>query len=372
MKTLLDLGTQPLVNTLCGSAEDALAAARFRLRATVDIDLLIRLDDESTVAPDVLYKDYVYRSGVSQPYITHCERMSEMFVGCRRGVVIDVGGNDGTLLKAFKRTMGIKTLINVDASENLREENEKHGIKYVHGFFDAEMDLPQADIITSTNVFQHTADVRKFLRAVAKHLHEDGYWLLEFPYTMRTLETLQFDQFYHEHFYYWLLTPLVKLLQEHGLNIVWAEEHPIHGGTLRLIIRKNKTPWNNFNCDNCLQQEAQFDYAVWDELVQEKITTDRRLIEELDGTVAFFGAAAKGCVYLNALQLVAGDKYLYVIDDTPGKQGKFVPGTGLPIVGREMLTTVKPDNIIILAHNFKHYIKENLQKQFDGLIISMF
>ena len=190
MKTLLDLGTQPLVNTLCGSAEDALAAARFRLRATVDDDLLIRLDDESTVAPDVLYKDYVYRSGVSQPYITHCERMAEMFVGCRRGVVIDVGGNDGTLLKAFKRTMGIKTLINVDASENLREENEKDGIKYVQGFFDAAMDLPKADIITSTNVFQHTADARKFLRAVAAHLHEDGHWLLEFPYTMRTLESL--------------------------------------------------------------------------------------------------------------------------------------------------------------------------------------
>jgi 2-polyprenyl-3-methyl-5-hydroxy-6-metoxy-1,4-benzoquinol methylase len=232
MKTLLDLGTQPLVNNLCETKEDSLSVKKYRLRAEMADDMLINLDEDSTVPPDELYGHYLYRSGVNIPYVKHCDDMAQLFVGCRRGTVIDVGGNDGTLLKSFRRTMGIQNLINVDASSSMREDNESAGIKYVEGYFSPDMDLPTADIITSTNVFQHTSDVHKFLAAILKHLHDDGIWLLEFPYTLNTLKTLQFDQFYHEHYFYWLMTPLIKLLSTYYLEVVHVEEHYIHGGSL--------------------------------------------------------------------------------------------------------------------------------------------
>jgi hypothetical protein len=371
MKTLLDLGTQPLVNNLCATKEESLNAKRYRLRAEMADDMLINLDAESTVPPEELYEHYLYRSGINTPYVKHCEDMARLFVSSRRGTVIDVGGNDGTLLKAFRRTMRIENLINVDASSSMREENESAGIRYVEGYFSANMDLPKADIITSTNVFQHTSDVHKFLTAIVEHLHDDGIWLLEFPYTLNTLRTLQFDQFYHEHYYYWLMTPLIKLLSTYQLEVVHVEEHYIHGGSLRLIIRKDKDSWYKFDYAKYVEKEISFDYNGWNDKVAYKIKKDRETIENLDGTVAFFGAAAKGCVYMNALNLQASDKYLYIVDDTPAKEGKWMPGTGLQVVARDTLRYEKPDNLIILAHNFKDYIIKSLDG-YDGNIISMF
>ena len=98
----------------------------------------------------------------------------------------------------------------------------------INDYFNEELELPKADIITSTNVFQHTPGVEKFLAAVRKHLADTGVWILEFPYTLRTFETLQFDQFYHEHFYYWLVTPLVKL---------FAKRYPIIGAVDKALKR---------------------------------------------------------------------------------------------------------------------------------------
>lgn len=371
MKTLLDLGTQPLVNNLCDTKEDSLSVKRYRLRAEIADDILINLDAESTVPPDELFGHYLYRSGVNIPYIRHCDGMAELFVSSRRGTVIDVGGNDGTLLKSFRRTMGIQNLINVDASSSMREDNESAGIKYVEGYFSSDMDLPTADIITSTNVFQHTSDVHKFLAAIVKHLHDDGIWLLEFPYTLNTLKTLQFDQFYHEHYFYWLMTPLIKLLSTYQLEVVHVEEHYIHGGSLRLLIRKDKDSWHKFDYAKYVEMEIGFDYQGWNDRVAHKIKKDKEFIENLHGTVAFFGAAAKGCVYLNALDLQASDKYLYIVDDTPAKEGKWMPGTGLQVVARDALRYQIPDNLIILAHNFADHIIKSLGG-YDGNIITMY
>ena len=371
MKTLLDLGTQPLVNNLCETKEDSLSVKRYRLRAEMADDMLINLDAESTVPPDELYGHYLYRSGVNIPYVKHCDNMAELFVGSRRGTVIDVGGNDGTLLKSFRRTMGIQNLINVDASSSMREDNESAGIKYVEGYFSPDMDLPTADIITSTNVFQHTSDVHKFLAAIVKHLHDDGIWLLEFPYTLNTLKTLQFDQFYHEHYFYWLMTPLIKLLSMYHLEVVHVEEHYIHGGSLRLLIRKDKDSLYKFDYAKYVEKEIDFDYQGWNDRVADKIKRDKEIIENLDGTVAFFGAAAKGCVYLNALNIQASNKYLYIVDDTPAKEGKWMPGTGLQVVARDALRYEKPDNLIILAHNFADHIIKSLD-DYDGNIITMY
>jgi hypothetical protein len=136
--TLLDLGSQPLVNNLCNSANEALEAERFPLRAVYEDDLTIHLDTE--VPPEKLYAHYLYRSGVNRPYIEHCKELYKSLSHLNMGTVIDVGGNDGTLLNAFRETSkeidfwsGIKPkqFINVDISQNLKEINEEAGNTYM-------------------------------------------------------------------------------------------------------------------------------------------------------------------------------------------------------------------------------------------------
>lgn len=370
-KVLLDLGNQPLVNNLFYSKEESLSAKKYPMSATIDNNLLIKLN--ISIPPEKLYESYLYHSSVNKPYLFHCQKMWHSLKHLKHDVIIDVGGNDGTLLKAFRsQTKDHLTLINVDASSSFREENLNAGIEYINSYFNPDLDLPKADIITSTNVFQHTSNVEKFLEGVCKHLSSDGVWILEFPYTLKTFQTLQFDQFYHEHYYYWLVTPLSKILNEYNLRIINIEEQDIHGGTLRLWI-KRKTNSNPTGADEeYIRMESSFDFFAASEKMQRKIQSDRKWIESLDGSVAFFGAAAKGCVYLNALD-ISSDNGLksYIVDDTVSKENMFVPGTGYQIVNRKFLYENQADNLIILAHNFRDYIINSLRPFYKGKIITM-
>ena len=371
---LLDLGPIPIVNQYHETRQEALDAERYDLCAVIKEDKTIHLTVQ--VPPEILYKGYRYNSKVNIPYQIHCEKMFKSFEhllysSSRTDTIIDIGGNDGTLLKTFDRLKkNPLNLINVDASDSFAAENEAAGITYVNAFFSDELDLPKAAIITSTNVFQHTKDIHKFLRGIQKFL--DGVWILEFPYTLQTLETLQFDQFYHEHYYYWLLSPLSELFEEYGLKIIYARQQAIHGGSMRLWMT-NKNPSAPGGLEGLfLPQENNFDYSTFNQRVQFKITKDKHFIQYLEGKTAFFGAAAKGCVYLNALGLNCLEfPDSYIVDDTPTKQGYFVGGTGFPILSRNYLYEDQPDNLIILAHNFKEYISSSLKPHYKGNIITM-
>lgn len=353
--------------------EESLSAKRYPLRAKYQTDLTIHLDTE--IPPDILYKNYLYHSGVSKPYVEHCKRMFESIQHLNTDVVIDVGGNDGTLLKTFKQQSNqFKRLINVDASESFQKQNEESEIEYVCGFFNDEMSLPKANIITSTNVFQHTANIRSFVRGVQKHLDVDGIWVLEFPYTLTTLLTLQFDQFYHEHYYYWLLTPLQKLFHEYGLKIVNISEQNIHGGTMRLWIARETSSFPVAeSLEDYKRKEFELSLSTFDFNVKKYIDKSRKFILNLPGKTAFFGAAAKGCVFLNALEIsVHNMPYSYIVDDTIEKQGLFLPGTGFKICNRQILVDNPVKNIIVLAHNFKdHIVKSLRESNFEGNIITM-
>ena len=370
-QTLLDLGMQPLANNLCRTAQEAMRAERFPLRAVVEDDLTIHLDYE--VEPAKLYQHYLYRSGTSRPYIEHCAAMYQSFKHLKHDTIIDIGGNDGTLLKTFQGQSAEKLrLVNVDASESVQGSNEEAGIEFINAYWSDEVDVPKADIIVSTNVFQHTKDIHAFLRGIQKHL--DGVWILEFPYALETILTGQFDQFYHEHYYYWLLSPLEELFKQYGLKVIHALPMDIHGGTMRLWMT-NKEP-----------SAPAVDLSRYTKLEKEAVTegpsifgaalnsTGDKFIHKLTsgewGEVCFFGAAAKGCVFLNALNLnIHTVREMVVIDDTPEKQGLFIPGAGFQVVDRSVLP--KYDTVIILAHNFRHHIAKSLATHWNGQIVSL-
>jgi hypothetical protein len=383
MKTILDLGQIPLVNNLKNTKEESINAKRYPLKAMIDDSLTVRLDTQ--VEPSEMFGEYLYRSSVSEPYKNHCNKMwydIQHFVygACpypkKDLVVLDIGGNDGTLLKCFKRqhnkeVLGNIELFNVDPSSSFREDNTSEGIHYIQDFWGDNIELPKkANLIISTNVFQHNSDVRKFLAGIQKNL--DGIWVLEFPYFLRTAQTNQFDQFYHEHYFYWLITPLVELFKEYGLGIISISEHDIHGGTIR-IVSSNLRESDQSVLKKYLMEEQKFDFAGWADKIRKKVMSDQIFMANLfmNGSVACFGAAAKGCVYLNSLGRDITDKMMYVVDDTIGKQGKYVPGTKLRVVSRQTLYETQPEYLLILAHNFKTHIINSLRPHYKGRIVVM-
>lgn len=364
--TMFNLGPMPLVNNLYDTADAAESARRHPLNVVMDGDLVAHLDHQ--VPPDEMYANYLYRSAVGAPYVEHCKRMWRDLAGLKPRRIIDIGGNDGTLLAAFQSQSAEKLdRVNVDASASVGPENLAKGIRYVNAYW-GDADVGKADVIVSTNVFQHTADVDKFLRGIQKHL--DGVWVLEFPYFFTTLLTNQFDQIYHEHYYYWLVTPLVKLFKKYGLTITSISEQEIHGGSLRIISTNKPLPDRGVH-EKFVAQEAAYDYTGWAARMRDKIERDRAFFKELKSTstIAGFGAAAKGCIYLNAVGCHA--QLDYVVDDTPQKQGKFIPGTRLEVVPRERLFADQPDCLVVLAHNFKDYIATSLRPHYKGRIVAM-
>lgn len=385
LSTILDLGKIPLVNNLKNTKTDAINVKKYNLRATIDENLTVKLDTD--VDPSELFGDYVYRSGVSKPFINHCKKMwydvQHYIFGAipftkpnYTPLIVDIGGNDGTLLKSFKsqhdeNKLGKIDYINVDPS-NFSEDNEKDGIKYIQDYWGEHVELPRkANLIVSTNVFQHNPNPENFIAGIKKHLH--GVWVLEFPYFLNTAKTNQFDQFYHEHYYYWLVTPLVKLFEKHDLFIFDISYQDIHGGSLRLFI-SNIRESDPSIIKKYTSQEEKFNFSGWKTQIQNKIFTDNDFISKIlnNGKIACFGAAAKGCVYLNSIFTdYVQHKMLYVVDDTPDKQGKFIPGVGLEIVNREILYATQPEYLIILAHNFKSYIIDSLRPKYKGKIVVM-
>jgi hypothetical protein len=375
----LDLGLMPLVNNLNNTKEESLNCSRY--------PLAVQLFKESGLSsltaeidPNILYQHYLYKSGISQPYIDHCKEMFwfvDYYLQLKEtDNILDIGGNDGTLLKTFLENKPFLKVLNIDASENLTKEAKENGIPSINDYWGAELAKKlgkKFKLITTTNCFQHTAPIDSFVEGISVSLDKFGIWCLEFPYWKTSIETNQFDQVYHEHVYYYLVNPLTKLLDKYNLQVIKSVSYPIHGGTMRLLISHKDEmgkAWQpcQFSIPQILAAEkfTTEDYTKWGENIKNNIGKSKEFILSLKdkgAKIAGFGAAAKGCIYLNA----AGIDYTmidYIVDDTNIKQGKFVPGTGIEIVSREKLKSNPVDYTIILAHNFSDYIIKSLKQ--DG------
>ena len=378
----LDLGNVPLVNNLCATRDESLGCEKFPLAIQFFPESRLTCLTE-VVNKDDMFLNYLYRSGVNKPYLDHCAKMydylSRIMIMGSNDIIVDIGGNDGSLLKEFRKENRNPHYVNVDCSKSFIEDNEKEDIEYINEYFCAETNLQyKAKLITSTNVFQHTEPMRSFVQGVERNLANEGIWCLEFPYILTTLANDNYDQVYHEHVYYYCLKNIIDLLEQEGLKIFNVSYHDMHAGTLRVLSTKKtsrRQPDSTILSFLNLEKTLTTEYCLkWGERTHQKIETFRKFIATLlcEGkTIAAFGAAAKGCVFLNSIG-ITNEAIRYIIDDTPFKQGKYVPGTGIEVVSREILKTDKPDYMLILAHNFKDYIINSLKGQYDGRFIVMF
>ncbi len=283
-------------------------------------------------------------------------------VSAPRPAVLDIACNDGLLLSLF-REAGC-TVFGVDPARNLRPYTDRAGIPVEIAFWTAEFAAGFGrpfDIITAQNVFAHVPDPADFLAGCAACLAPGGVVLIEFPYCLELVARNAFDTIYHEHLSYFLVSSFARLVDRSPLYIAGIDRSSIHGGSIRFALRhkpvSNSLVVNNFDVNNLIENEhtlGMFDLGTYRRFRQRVMTNRWKLRELIAGMrsrgekVVGYCAAAKGVVALGYF----GVNLDYVVDDTPLKQGKLIPGKTIPIVSSEVLAK-EPGrlNIVILAWN---------------------
>nr|MDQ3040652.1 class I SAM-dependent methyltransferase [Pseudomonadota bacterium] len=328
---------------------------------------LVQTDEYSQA--DTLFDDeYAYFSSVSQTWLQHAAEYTDMVVK-RLGLdansfVIEVASNDGYLLKNFVAA-GIPCL-GIEPTASTADAAEAIGVPVCREFFGQSLarrlvdEGRQADLIAGNNVYAHVPDINDFSAGLKLALKPGGTITLEFPHLMRLIEQAQFDTVYHEHFSYLSLQAVTRIFQHAGLRVFDVQELPTHGGSLRIHgCHDDDTRPTTDAVRNMLQTEETFGlcslevYSTFQERADKvKNGLVRFLIEQKDAgkKVAAYGAAAKGVTLLN-YGGVKPDLLPYVCDAAASKQGKFLPGSHIPILAPAELRDAKPDVVLILPWN---------------------
>ncbi len=333
---------------------------------------------EAYVSAERIFSDYAYFSSYSDSWVEHCrvytERMVDRFRLGPHHHVVELASNDGYLLQNFV-AKGIPVL-GVEPAANVAEVAASKGIPTLVKFFgecsarEMMANGQQADFVVGNNVLAQVPDINDFVKGMKILLKPRGVITLEFPHLMRLMEENQFDTIYHEHFSYFSFTTTAKILGAHGLVVFDVDELPTHGGSLRVYARHNvdaNKPVGD-RVRELLDREAHAGfnglecYASFDEQVKE---TKRKLLSFLirtkrDGkSVVGYGAPGKGNTLLNYCG-IRTDFLDYTVDRSPHKQGKYLPGTHIPIFHPDKLRETKPDYVLILPWNLKNEIMEQV------------
>jgi SAM-dependent methyltransferase len=370
---VLDLGIQPLANNLLRSEDLGKPEPKFPLRVFVCPRCwLLQIAD--LVPPVTLFSEYLYFSSFSDAMLRHAReaagRYTREFALDRRSFVVEIASNDGYLLQNFQ-TAGIPCL-GIEPAANIARVAQEKGIETRVEFFgEPSADRlaqagRQADLILGNNVFAHAPDINDFVRGLRGLLKPAGRIVLEFPSATELIGKTEFDTIYHEHVFYFSLTPLVPLFARHGLEIFHAERIPIHGGSLRLFAGHAGAHPRNGSVAALLEEETRVGVAslrfyegfAWKVAeLKESLVRFLRAEMERGAKIAAYGAAAKGSTLLNYCGL-GRETIDFVADRSPHKQGRFMPGVHLPIVAPEELIARQPDLTLLLTWNFAGEILE--------------
>ena len=326
------------------------------------------------VPPSVMFENYLYISSMSDTLKQHLHDLAQVVTERYHlgldDLVIDIGSNDGTLLSGF-RHHGVNTL-GVDPAKNLAELANKVGVETYTAFFGlktAEQIVERygkASAITATNTFPHIPDLADFLRGIDTVLASDGVLVIEMHYLVDLLEQGAFDTIYHEHVSYWTLGPMIYLFNKYGMHVVDVERLPLHHGQLRVFVHRKGHCEMQPSVAGILEMERSRginQFETYEQLAQsaERIKRDlRRIISDLlaqGKRVVGYGAPAKGNTLLGFLE-IGPEMIEYIADRSPLKQGRYTPGTHIPIVAPERLFEDKPDYVLLLAWNFADEIME--------------
>ena len=372
--TFLDLGFAPPSNAYLTAADLHRPETFFPLKVMVCGQCWLVQTEDYAAADALFTADYAYFSSTSTSWLAHArvysEKMIEELQLDGASHVIEVASNDGYLLKNFL-TAGIPCL-GIEPTDSTAQVAEQIGIPVIREFFGEALGRSladrglAADLIAGNNVYAHVPDINDFTRGLKAALKAQGTVTLEFPHLMRLLEHTQFDTVYHEHFSYLSLHTVQRIFSAAGLRVWRVEQLPTHGGSLRVYGCHAEDARVTHESVAALlteeQQRGMRELATYLSLQTraERIKDDLLsfLIEQKRAgrTVVAYGAAAKGNTLLNYAG-VKVDLLRLVCDAASAKQGKFMPGSHIPILPPERLAEAHPDYVLILPWNIAAEVK---------------
>jgi 2-polyprenyl-3-methyl-5-hydroxy-6-metoxy-1,4-benzoquinol methylase len=374
----VDLGFSPPSNAYLKAANLNEPETFFPLRIMVCEKCFLVQIDEFAKHDDIFNADYAYFSSFSTSWLAHAKAYTQMMVKRfgfnAQSQVIEIASNDGYLLQYFKE-QGVPVL-GIEPTANTAAAAKEKGIASVVDFFGVRLATAlvqkgtKADLLLGNNVLAHVPDINDFVAGLTILLKPDGVITFEFPHLLQLIDKNQFDTIYHEHFSYLSLIAVKQIFESHALQIFDVEEVTTHGGSLRIFAKHagDTTKAVSGNVGAMLQKETAFglgDLAIYKtyQAKAEKVKNDftQFLIQAKNEgkKVVGYGAAAKGNTLLN----FAGTKkdlLQFVVDASPHKQNKFLPGVHIPVIAEENIKKLQPDYVVILPWNLREEIAAQL------------
>lgn len=388
LEMFLDLGQMPIPNGFL-KAEDLNKKEQLFNLACVYCQNCSLVQLSEVVNPDIMFSNYVYVTSVSKSMLNNFANLTS---GAKKhsnlnskSFVVDIGSNDGSLLKFFKNYE--TQVLGIDPARNLAKVAVANGVPTIVALFNQSSaknvvkKYGKADVITATNVVAHIHNLDELLMGVKILLKDDGIFITEFPYILDLISKNQFDTIYHEHLSYFGLTSWNFFIERHGLKIIDVSRVQIHGGSIRVThqINKNKTAKKNKTISyltgieaqqGLLEKRAYSEFATRVLKLKSELNDLLKKIKRQKKRIVGLGAPAKGNILTGFFDI--GPEILdYVVDSTTLKQGLFTPKKHLPIYSEDRVLKDQPDYALILAWNFKEEImrKHQLFKKRGGKFI---
>lgn len=374
----IDLFNSPAANSFLSAEQLNEPEVFFPLKVLVCKNCFLVQIDEYKKSTAIFDNEYVYFSSYSTSWLAHAKNYAQIISDKldldAKSLVVEIASNDGYLLQYFKEKK--IPVLGIEPTGNTAEVARSKGIETISEFFGVRLantllrqDI-QADLLIGNNVLAHVPDINDFVAGMKLLLKPKGVITMEFPHLMELITNNQFDTIYHEHYSYLSLFSVQKIFKKHGLEIFDVEQLSTHGGSLRIYCKhldnneksvspnvkrvlsmENNQGVDKIHCYSGFKQKA------------EKIKTDllTQLIEfrNTGKKVAAYGAAAKGNTLLNYCG-IKNDFIQFVVDANPSKQGKFLPGSHIPVVDEMTIKNEKPDIIIIFPWNLSDEIMTQL------------
>jgi SAM-dependent methyltransferase len=373
----VDLGMSPISNAYLTTGELHQMEPFYPLRPLVCEECFLVQLEEFETPRQIFDNDYAYFSSFSTSWLEHAERYAELAIDRfgldDRSQVIELASNDGYLLQFFAQRK--IPILGVEPAANVAAAAEERGVPTVVEFFgaataEALAERGLADLLVANNVLAHVPDLNDFVAGMKVLLAPEGTITVEFPHLLRLLAENQFDTIYHEHFSYFSFLTACRAFERHGLRVFDVEELPTHGGSIRVFACQAESTRHEETSRTAelLQRERQErldrlePYLAFGERArQAKREILGFFVEEKNAgvTIVGYGAPAKGNTMLNFCG-VRSDFLEFTVDRNPHKQGRFLPGSHIPILAPEAIAEARPDFVYILPWNLKDEIIEQV------------